>query len=118
MSVPTRTGTPSVLSATRAASSREVDAGSPVRPASSTRAVTQPRAYGGTDPDVADRLFALLTEAAWHARAPAQQAAVLRERDRLVSQCLDDLPTGWTVDDVHRRGEAVDSASTRDWHRS
>lgn len=81
------------------------------------RAITQPRAYGGTDPDVADRLFALLAETAWHADAPEQQAAVRRERDLLVAQCVAHPPTGWMADDVRRRGEAVDRALARDWPR-
>lgn len=82
-----------------------------------SQAVTQPRAYGGTDPDVAGRLFALLAEVAWHADAPEQQAAVRRERDLLVAQCVAHPPSGWTGDDVRRRGEAVDRALARDWPR-
>lgn len=82
-----------------------------------SQAVTQPRAYGGTDPGVADRMFALLSEVAWHTRAPAQQVAVRRERDLLVAQYRDDLPIGWTTEDVRRRGEAVDRALARDWPR-
>ena len=81
------------------------------------RAVTQPRSYGGTDPDVADRLFALLTEAAWHTRAPVQQAAVRQERDLLVAQYDRCPPTGWTSEDVRRRGEAVGRAVAGDWPR-
>ena len=80
-----------------------------------SQAVTQPRAYGGADPDVAGRLFAVLAEVAWHADAPAQQSAVGRERDLLVAQCDGDLPAGWAPADVRRRGEAVDSALARDW---
>lgn len=81
------------------------------------QAVTQPRSYGGADPTVADRLFGLLTEAAWHAGAPGQQDAVRRERDLLVSQYDDRPPTGWTAADVRQRGEAVDRALARDWPR-
>ncbi len=81
------------------------------------QAVTQPRSYAGTDPDVAGRLFALLTEAAWHGRAPDQLDAVRRERDLLVAQYAEAPPTGWTVEDVRRRGEAVDRALARDWPR-
>lgn len=82
-----------------------------------SQAVTQPRSYGGTDPNVATRLFALLAEAAWHTRAPAQQAAVRRERDLLVAQYRESPPTGWTDDDVRRQGEAVDRALAREWPR-
>lgn len=82
-----------------------------------SQAVTQPRAYGGTDPDVAGRLFALLAEVAWHADAPDQRAAVRRERDLLVAQCVAEPPAGWTADDVRRRGEAVERALARDWPR-
>ncbi len=81
------------------------------------RALTQPRSYGGTDPDVADRLFALVTEAAWRTRAPAQQAAVRQERDLLVAQYDRCPPTGWTPEDVRRRGEAVGRALAGDWPR-
>jgi len=80
-------------------------------------AITQPRLYGGTDPTVADRLFATLTETAWHTRAPDQQAAVRRERDLLVTQYADDPPTGWTTGDVRRRGADVDRALAREWPR-
>jgi uncharacterized membrane protein len=86
-------------------------------PALLAQAVTQPRTYGGTDPDVAGRLFALLAEVAWHADATDQHAAVRRERDLLVRQYADDLPTGWTADDVRRRGGAVDRALAHDWPR-
>jgi uncharacterized membrane protein len=86
-------------------------------PALLSQAITQPRAYGGPDPGVAGRLFALLTEVAWQTRAPAQQAAVRAERDLLVAQYRDDLPIGWTADDVRRRGEAVDRALARNWPR-
>jgi uncharacterized membrane protein len=83
-----------------------------------SQAVTQPRAYGATDPGVADRLFALLSEVGWHVRAPAQQAAVRRQRDLLVTQYDEDgLPAGWTAEDVRRRAEAVDSALAGDWPR-
>lgn len=82
-----------------------------------SQAVTQPRSYGGTDPTVADRLFALLAEAAWHVRAPDQQAAVRRERDLLVAQYDADPPVGWSRDDVRSRGEAVDRALAREWPR-
>lgn len=80
-------------------------------------AVTQPRTYGGSDPDVADRLFALLAEAAWHTGAPEQHDAVRRERDLLVEGYGDGPPPGWTHDEVRRRGEAVDRALARDWPR-
>ncbi len=86
-------------------------------PALLKQAVTQPRSYGGTDPDVADRLFSLLTEVAWHTRAPAQQAAVREERDLLVAQYDGCPPTAWTGDVVRRRGEAVERALAREWPR-
>lgn len=87
-------------------------------PALLSLALTQPRSYGGSDPAVADRLFGVLTEAAWHVRAPAQQEAVRRERDQLVAQYdADGLPAGWTAEDVRRRAEAVDSALAGDWPR-
>jgi uncharacterized membrane protein len=82
-----------------------------------SQAVTQPRTYGATDPDVAGRLFAVLGEVAWQAEAPAQQAAVRRERDLLVAQYDGNLPAGWAHEDVRRRGEAVDRALARDWPR-
>lgn len=82
-----------------------------------SQALTQPRSYGATDPDVAARLFAVLAEVAWQTRAPAQQAAVRRERDLLVDQCVEDLPAGWSTEDVRRRGGAVDRALARDWPR-
>ncbi|WP_081788758.1 DUF2254 domain-containing protein [Candidatus Blastococcus massiliensis] len=81
------------------------------------QAVTQPRSYGGTDPDVAARLFALLTEAAWHTRTPGQQDAVRRERDLLVAQYSENPPAGWTAADVRGRGETVDRALAGDWPR-
>ena len=57
-----------------------------------SQAVTQPRTYGATDPDVAGRLFAVLAESAWHAGCAPQQEAVRRERDLLVAQ-YDGRPT-------------------------
>ncbi len=81
------------------------------------QAITQPRSYSGSDPAVAERLFALLSEAAWHCRAPEQRDAVRRERDLLVAQYDGDPPTGWTADDVRQRGEFVDRALARDWPR-
>ncbi len=79
--------------------------------------ITQPRSYGGTDPDVAERLVALLSEAAWHSQAPAQQTAVRRERDLLVAQYDEQPPVGWTPEDVRRRGADVDQALARNWPR-
>ncbi|MGY1753745.1 DUF2254 domain-containing protein [Blastococcus sp. SYSU D01042] len=86
-------------------------------PALLSQSVTQPRSCGGTDPTVADRLFGLLTEAAWHARSPAQADAVRRERDLLVAQYQERPPAGWTLEDVQRRGGTVDRALARDWPR-
>lgn len=86
-------------------------------PALLSQAVTQPRLYAGADPTVAERLFALLGEAAWHTGAPAQHAAVRRERDLLVAQYDGCPPAGWTADDVRRRGEAVERALKRNWPR-
>ena len=80
-------------------------------------ALTQPRLYGDTDPEVADRLFAVLSETAWRSTAPEQQTAVRRERDLLVAQHADRPPTGWTTDDVRRRGADVDRALAREWPR-
>lgn len=82
-----------------------------------SQAVTQPRSLAGSDPTVAERLFALLAEAAWHAHAPAQHVAVRRERDLLVAQYDGCPPPGWTAEDVHRRGEAVGRALARNWPR-
>ncbi|MDT0276602.1 DUF2254 domain-containing protein [Blastococcus goldschmidtiae] len=86
-------------------------------PALLSLALTQPRSYGGTDPAVAERVFGVLTETAWHVRSPVQQEAVRRERDHLVAQYDDELPVGWTAEDVRRRAEAVDSALAGDWPR-
>ena len=82
-----------------------------------SQAVTQPRSLAGSDPTVAERLFALLAEVAWHAHAPAQHDAVRRERDLLVAQYDGCPPAGWTAEDVRRRGEAVERALARDWPR-
>lgn len=80
-------------------------------------AVSQPRAYAGTDPDVADRLFVLLAEVAWRSAAPAQQAAVRRERDLLVARYDGCPPAGWTEDDLRQRAQTVDRALRREWPR-
>ncbi len=79
--------------------------------------ITQPRSNSGEDPAVAERLFALLSEAAWKTSSPVQQAAVRRERDLLGAQYEAQPPTGWTADDVRRRGEAVDRALVGEWPR-
>jgi uncharacterized membrane protein len=46
-------------------------------------AVTQPRRYGGTDPFVLARLFALLGEVAWVADHPTQREAIAEQLERL-----------------------------------
>lgn len=46
-------------------------------------ALTQPRRYGAADPFVLGRLFALLRELAWCAKAPDQQRAVTEQLARL-----------------------------------
>ncbi|GAA3159482.1 DUF2254 domain-containing protein [Blastococcus jejuensis] len=76
-------------------------------------ALTQPRHYGGEDPTVVDRLFALLAEVGWRVTRPDQRAALREQRDLLVAQCVDRPPTGWDADEVRRRGSAVDDALAR-----
>lgn len=46
-------------------------------------AVSAPRRYGATDPDVLARLYALLAEVAWRTRLRRHQDAVERQLDRL-----------------------------------
>jgi len=47
-------------------------------------AITQPRRYGATDPQVMQRLFQLLTELSWHCRTD-QQYLIRNQLDRLVA---------------------------------
>ncbi len=81
------------------------------------QAVTQPRSQAGRDPDVAARLFGLLTAAAWHARSAGQQDAVRRERDLLVAQYAELPPAGWAPAEVRERGRDVDRALAGAWPR-
>lgn len=80
-------------------------------------AVTQIRLYGGGDPLVVDGLFGLLTAVAWRSRTRAQRAAVRRESDRLVGQCLADLPLGRDRGDVLEQAAAIDAALHGRWRR-
>lgn len=47
-------------------------------------AITQPRRYGASDPQLMQRLFQLLSELAWHCR-PAQRPLVNAQLERLVA---------------------------------
>ena len=46
-------------------------------------AITQPRRYGSSDPQVMMRLFQLLEEVAWHAATPDQRRVVAAHLGRL-----------------------------------
>lgn len=48
-------------------------------------AVSQPRRYGATDPDVLSRLFTMLREISWTVGGPAQRTAVADQLDRLTT---------------------------------